>query len=191
MNQEILRDLENRTSSLNITISDVIPTLEPGEKEGMFQLKLATRGGNVLINLDSIAVQSIGVQFLEYLPTLFQNHNPAEIEENCRQSAWVVANLDNRSIQLLLRECMFHTWIDFLWYMKNERLIHRVFENCTQRCASQLMEDLDGRYRNLNPDTASPALVKKGRKAMTSILETLHRLISEGQIPDVLGLNNE
>jgi len=191
MTKDIFWDLENTTSSLNITIRDVIPSLKPDEKEGKFQLRLATRGGNVLISLDNMAVHSIGVQFLDYLHTLFPDHNPLEVEEDCRRSARVIANLNNLSIQILLRECDLVSWIDFLWYMKDARLIRRVFDNCSQRCASQLMDDLESSWSNINPDTASPVLIKKGREAMTSILATLHRLIREGQIPDVLGLDNE
>ncbi len=177
--------------ALHITINDVTPSLEREENKGQFQLKLATPRGEVIIVLDSIAIHAIAMECLERLPELVPDPKPAGFENECRKPARVIADLDDRSIQFLLRECDAGTLINFLWYMKDAKLIRLMFKNMSCSAANQLMHDLDQRWRGQNPDIVSSSDVACGHNAVVTVLKALRKLIAQGDVPDVLGVTNE
>ena len=95
--------------------------------------------------------------------------------------AWI-GLLDDRSLQVLLREVQSDDLLDFLWYMKDGEIAKRVFANLSQRAAEMLFDDLELRYGHLNPDTVPQVYIDKARAALLRILESFDQLQAEGQI---------
>lgn len=121
------------------------------------------------------------------LPTINPLYIMTNLSEMHRQSASMLADLDDRSIQLLLREIESETLLAFLWYMKDSALIKRFLSNMSKRAAEILMDDLFDMWSGKNADTVSEDLASQGQLAIAEIMTSSQRLIDEGLLPNIRG----
>ncbi|MEN3371962.1 FliG C-terminal domain-containing protein [Dechloromonas sp. ZS-1] len=138
------------------------------------------------IELSPSALQSLIFQALAYMPHMEPSIVVKGEADAFRKQACVLKDLDDRSIQLLLREVQSDTLINFLWYMKNGDLIRLVLSNMSGRAAEMLLEDLEDTWGGKDPDQATAIHAEKGQRAIAEIMSIVERLISEGQLPDFL-----
>jgi len=111
---------------------------------------------------------------------------PDKDDSGLRLTARMIAELDDHSIQLLLRETLLDTLLDFLWYLRDAALIKRVLGNMSERAGEMLMQELESQWAGKNPDTSPAAFASRGRTAVQAVMRDLRKLIEEGLVPDVL-----
>lgn len=167
--------------ALTLTASGLMPQLAKDENGG-FALTLELHGLKVVLEMDEMQVRSLGLMCLHHFPFIEPRIVVPTEEEAFRLPARSIGQLEDRSMQLLLREVQSDALIDFLWYMKDAELAKLVFRNLSQRAAQMLFEDLEGRYGRLNPDTASVTKVEQARASTLEIVAIYNRLTAEGQI---------
>lgn len=181
--------LEKDDDGLRVTVHDAVPHLvrtsaDDGEH---FELRIEAGSASLVTRLTPAALQTLGLQCVALMPQLAPQYSVAGSEDAYRLPARLVKELDDRSIQILLRECQSDALIDFLWYMKDAELIKLVLRNLSQRAAEMIMDDLDLRWRGKNPDATLEANARRGREAVCEIMALVRRLIAASAIPDVLG----
>lgn len=178
--------LEKDDSGLHVTVQQAVPSLaKDGEH---FRLRFDVGTDSFTAVLSPAALQTLGLQCIAHLPALAPQMSVASVEDAIRLPARLLKELDDRSIQLLLRECQSDDLINFLWYMKDAELLKLMLRNLSQRAAEMLMDDLDQTWRGKNPDDTLAIHAKRGREAVEEIMTIVRRLIDEGQLPDVLGV---
>lgn len=150
-------------------------------------LKFNAVGDNFVVVLTPLDLQMLGLQCLTLMPSIVQQYSASSPADLARLMAKPLRNLEDRGIQILLRECQSDTLIDFLWYMKDAGLIEHVMNNMSSRAAEMLMEDLVCRWEDINPDTTNETNVNKGISAVREIVAIFNRLVAEGQIVNPLG----
>ena len=106
-------------------------------------------------------------------------------EEDCfRKQVKYLSYYSDRSIQFMLREIQSEILIDFLWYMKDIDLIKKILMNISERAREMILEDLENKWSNINPDNCLIVYAKLGRNAVKEINSIINRLIMEGQLED-------
>jgi len=182
--------LEKDDSGLRVTLTQATPSVTRDDAPGSenFQLRIDADGATFVAILTPAALQTLGLQCVAHMPSLAPQYTVASVEDAYRMPARLLKELDDRSVQLLLRECQSDTLIDFLWYMKDVDLLKLMLKNMSERAAEMLMDDLDTRWRGRNPDHVLELHAKDGRAAVLEIMTIVRRLIAETQIPDVLGV---
>lgn len=180
---------EKDDQGLRIALTGVVPTLQPPtEGQTDYRLCFHLNGDRVTAELTPAMLQTLGLQCVALMPEVGPQYAVASLEEAHRLPARALAHLDDRAIQVLLRECYCDSLIDFFWYMKDKALMKSFLRNMSQRAAEMLVEDIDEKWRGKNPDTAVLDYARRGREAVADILAIARRLIEEGQLPDVLGV---
>ena len=181
--------LEKDDDGVRVTVRDAVPHLvrqasADGER---IELRIEVDGAALIAQLTPAALQTLGLQCVALMPQLAPQYTVAGSEDAYRLPARLIRELDDRSIQILLRECQSDTLIDFLWYMKDVALLKLVLRNLSQRAAEMMMDDLDVRWRGKNPDATLEANARRGRDAVREIMDIVRRLIAASAIDDVLG----
>ena len=169
--------------AFTLTASGLMPKL--AKNENGFALTLELQGMKVVLEMDEMQVHSLGLMCLHHFPFIEPRIVAPTEEDAFRFPARSIGELEDRSMQLLLREVQSESLIDFLWYMKDAELAKRVFRNMSQRAAEMLYDDLERRYGRVNPDTASVARVEQARASTLEIVAIYNRLADEGQIERV------
>lgn len=170
--------------SLTLTASGMMPQLAKDEN-GCFSLSLELQGLKVVLEMDETQVRSLGLMCLHHFPFIEPRIVVPTEEEAFRLPARSIGLLEDRSMQLLLREVQSDALIDFLWYMKDAELAKLVFRNLSQRAAQMLFEDLEGRYGHQNPDSAAVSRVEQARASTLEIVAIYNRLADEGLIAHI------
>ena len=182
-------NIEKDESGLRVTVHDAVLSLLPDAVPDSRNVQLRIDVGNdsFVALLTPSALQTLGLQCVALMPQLGPQYTVAGVEDAYRLPARLLKELDDRSIQLLLRECQSDSLIDFLWYMKDADLIKLMLRNMSERAAEMMMDDLDRGWRGKNPDRALVVHARRGRDAVQVVMSIVRRLIAEGQLPDVLG----
>ena len=180
--------LEKNDKGMCVTLTHATPTIAPDDTPGNFQLRFETGTDTAIITLTSSALQTLGLQCAALMPALFPAFTVAGVEDAYRVPVRAMKEMDDRSIQLLLRECQSETLIDFLWYMKDGDLIKLILRNMSERAAEMMMDDITHRWHGKNPDTSLLIHARRGREAILEVMGILRRLIAESQIPDIFGV---
>jgi flagellar motor switch protein FliG len=175
--------MDKGTAPIQLSAEGILPKLEKDELDNYF-LMLDIPDQPVKIKLDSSQVRTLGLLCCHYFPNLEPRFVVPSEEEAYRLPARVFAHLDDRSIQLLLREVQSESLIIFLWYMKDPRIVKKIFKNLAVRAAQMLLDDLQVKYDELkDPDKATLVVIEDGRGEALEIMKTLDRLQAEGVIP--------
>lgn len=153
-------------------------------ENGNYELEFDAESGKYSVNLSPNEMQNIGLQCLLYFPWIEPSLKMKSIAETYRLPAQKIKLLDNRSIQLLLRETQSETLVDFLWFMKDADLMRLIFKNMSSRAADMFLDDLREKYFGKNPDKTES---NNGKEAAQIIVGTVNRLIDENQIPQIYG----
>ncbi|HEX8989952.1 MAG TPA: FliG C-terminal domain-containing protein [Rhodocyclaceae bacterium] len=179
--------IEKDENRLSVSLKEAVPSVV---KEGeMFRLQFDAGNDQVAVLLSPSTLQMLGLQCVALMPAIAPQLSVASVEQAFRMPAQIFKELDDRSIQTLLRECQFEYVIDFLWYMKDAELMKAFMRNMSQRAAEMLMDDLNSCWRGKDPDRTLAVSAKRGRDAVEAIISIARRLIREGQIPDVFGVD--
>jgi hypothetical protein len=157
------------------------------DDDGDFTLRVQVDGAQVEIELSRTSLQTLGLQCVALLPALAPHLKVDGVNAAYRLQAACLEELDDRSMQVLIRELQSDVMIDALWYMKDAGLIRKVLKNMSRRAAEMLMDDMDRRWHGRNPDTAPPDKNRSGRFALLEVLSIARRQMDEGQIPDYFG----
>ena len=190
MSQEYQGSLTIRKSGDNIAVR-----IEGGysdlrqEEDGSYTLYMGVGEDSVEVGLSPTALQTLGLQCVMFIPELLPQHTIASVEDSYRFPARLIGHMDNRSMQLMLRETQADDLTTFLWYMKDAELIRKVCRNMSKRAAELLVEDMEQRWRGKDPDTTLESEAGVGRTAVLEILSIVRRLADEGQIPHFYGVN--
>ena len=152
---------------------------------GQFTLTIATDNGGVNVNLSLTALQSLVRQCEPYLSDGTPTVKFETSADLFREPALVLKHLDDRSIQCLLRETQSQTLVDFLWYMKDDELIKQILDNCSKRAAALMMDDLECDWQDKDPDNIPQAYARRGRDAVTEVMDVYYKLVKSGDILDL------
>ena len=152
-----------------------------------FKVRFDMEEGSFTALMTLAELQSLGLQCVVHIPSLMPEMSLRSKEDAVRHPARLLKELDDRSIQILLRECQSDVLVDFLWYMKDADLLKLVLRNMSQRAAEMLMEDIEGKWSGKNPDSTLDAHAKLGRTAVEEIMGIVLRLADEGQVVDIWG----
>ena len=168
---------------ISLSAAGLFPKLEKDE-HGKFSLSLDLQSMKVSLQLDDAQVRTLGLMCLHHFPYIEPRIIVPEEEDAYRLPARKIGELDDRSMQILLREVQSDSLINFVWYMKDPELAKLVFTNMSQRAAQMLFEDLNSKYGNQSPDTAPSRVVENARASTLEIIAVFDRLVGEGQIPN-------
>ncbi len=158
------------------------------DEDGTYTLTAYVGDDAVEVGMSPAAVQTLGLQCAMYFPALTPQHTVASVEEAYRLPARFIREMDNRALQLLLREVQSDELTTFLWYMKDAELLRKVCRNMSRRAAEMLVEDMDQQWHGKDPDKALDAEAGVGREAVLQMLSFVRRLADEGQIPNYYGV---
>jgi flagellar motor switch protein FliG len=172
--------LTHAAGQLSICLSEAWPELSPTE-DGNYRLRCYSAGDDTVdVMLDATALEQLGRACLPHLRPISPVRTTAEAEAPFREPAYFLKDLDNRAIQLLLREMQSESLIVFLWYMKDPDLIRKMLGNFSERAASMLMDDLFARGGGNDPNSALLIEAEVGRTVVREVLELVTRLAEEG-----------
>lgn len=175
--------MDKGKSPIQLSADGLLPKLEKDEL-GNYFLILDIPDQPVQIKLDSSQVRTLGLLCCHYFPNLEPRFVVPSEEEAYRLPARALVYLDDRSIQLFLREVQSESLIYFLWYMKDPKIVKKIFKNMAVRAAQMLTDDLQAKFEQLNdPDQATLVVIEEGRAEALEVMKILDRLQSEGQIP--------
>lgn len=158
------------------------------DEDGTYTLMACVGDDTVEVGMEPAAMQTLALQCAMYFPQLAPQHTVASVEEAYRLPARFIREMDNRSLQLLLREVESDELTTFLWYMKDAELIRKICRNLSQRAAEMLVDDLSQQWQGQDPDTALDAQAGVGRAAVLHLLSLVRRLADEGRIPNYYGV---
>lgn len=103
-----------------------------------------------------------------------------DAENAWRKSGWILKQLDNRSLKLLLLELQSETLIMALWYLKDRDFAKTVMRNMSKAGAERLTDDLINKFEGQDPDNACTNMREGGRANLNETLSILYRLADEG-----------
>lgn len=137
------------------------------------------------VELTDINMKAFGLTAIATCPIL----NPEIVLDSeldaVRYLAKPLFELDDRSIQLLLREVQSDTLIYFMWFIKDEELIQTIFRNMSQRAGEMLADDLleiSTRYGNPDSERVKKTVLRDAMDSTKYIVSVYNRLSDEGQI---------
>ena len=161
-------------------------------EENNVKYLMATCGEHTIkLEMSPSVLINMALALLPYVPNLDPQYVDVLEDDPVRVQAQFIKHYDNRSIQILLRECQSDSLIDFLWYMNDGDLIKLFFRNMSQRAAEMLFEDLQVKWGTKNPRKCYKTDIQHGRLAVQDILTNTYKLIQEGSLDDIMkGLDN-
>lgn len=162
------------------SLGDALPELRPSGEAGHYVLTLQAEPHRLDVVLDGEALCLLGQQCLPLLHREEPSPGLSTADDELREAASLLKELDDRAIQCLLRDCSSDLLILFLWYMKDAALIRKLLHNCSQRAAQMLLADLVARKEGQNPDQASEEELEIGREATRTVLKTVQHLARKG-----------
>ena len=173
-------------NALSVRLRGATPELRVDES-GFFTLLMYVNDDQVEIDLSPADMQTLGMLCVAHLPGLAPKYAVANSEDAYRHPARFIKEMDDRDMQLVIRELQCPTIVDFLWYMKDAELIRKILKNISRSAADMLMDDLSDRWHGKNPDTARIRDARTGRAAVEEMLHIIQRVVDEGQIMNYFG----
>lgn len=152
-----------------------------------YHLSLTTGDGGRMqgIVLNEAQVRTFALAALHLLPDFTPKYAVPDEQEIYRLPARKLAQLDDHSIQVWLREMEADTLINFLWFMNDEALAEKVVRNMSAVAGKMLAEDLNAKYGELDPDTAPMAYVAPARQAAIEAVDVFERLRRARNVMDL------
>ena len=87
-----------------------------------------------------------------------------------------LVSMDDRTLQILIRELEPDTLIRFLWYMKNDKLVKKVVKNCSRTAGDFLIEDLE-LLKRTDPDETTGLFAKSGQDAIKHVIKIYNEIL--------------
>lgn len=166
-------------TEIGIALAITPDALCVGLAEGVYSIAFQSGADTVNLTLSPDLLTTLGLQCIAHMPQISPHLAVFGIEGSYRQTAAFIKTLDDRSLQVLLRECGSDTLACFLWYMKDGELIRQVFNNISQRAAEMLMDILEQQWSKRKPDNPASPWVQHGRAATLGMLALARRLANE------------
>lgn len=98
-----------------------------------------------------------------------------------------LSKLDNRGIQLWLRELTSAGLLNGLWYLNDFELLKRVCANMSSQASGVLIELLGSDEYCINPEHAPTVLRERGEEAVREMLDAARLLVESEAIEDIFG----
>jgi hypothetical protein len=171
---------------------------------GPIRLSEAEEAETVLMSLLSSFVESGDVELSPIHRVIGlrarSNDYPRVLSRIIEAPVRTVLNMEDRSLNLVLREVSPVPWADFIGYAGNVRLLRKVLFNCTRNKGDLLLDRLDSNWPEILSDEvqAQPELSENfltetmhrspidqdtlGISAAESVLRSIDQLECEGQI---------
>ena len=167
---------------LTLRLNNAWPELAPAA-DGDYCLRFySAEKDTVQLRLDAATLEELGRACLPHLRPLVPERTTPEAEAPFREPAYFLKELEDSLIRMILREMPSDTLIFFLWYMKDEELIRKVMNNCSERAARMLMEDLFARHGDSgDPDHALKYLAECGRETVREVMALVMCLAEESR----------
>lgn len=150
-----------------------------------FKLTFKANDIDLELELSEMNLKALGLELIRVCPVLQPEIKLDGSNDGYRYLASSFKELDDRDIQIWLREVQSDSLIYFLWFMKDQDIIERVFKNMSARAAEMLLEDLTA-VASSRGDPDSPRVHKgtlaSARQEVQSVMSILNRLKDEGQI---------
>ena len=175
-------------TQMSLDISHPTFKLFYDQEENRYFLTFEKSDIKVKVNLFSRSFRVMVMQGQALLSSSSDILTPPEVDASCRESAWPLRHLNDRSWRLMLRETQLDDLLLILWYLKDIGIAQGVLRNMSVRAGDEMTRMLAERFEGRIPDNLPVNDVDaiQARKALTAILSTLVRLISEGQIGEIL-----
>ena len=166
-------------NTISVAFNNPVFTLEKDDVRN-YLMSFTQDDSKITIQLPQSTFEAFVHQGQVLLPSQERTLPDVEQENAFRMTAWIIKQLDDRSLQLLLRELQSDTLIILLWYLKDRDFAKTVMRNMSTSAAEMLTDDLINRFQGRNPDT--DRMGDAGRFELNEALSILHRLADEGQI---------
>lgn len=144
------------------------------EGDGQFTLSFECRDSELFIELDEDSMRQLNLAL-----EISASHaaNPP-----VRWQTQRLMVLEDRCLQVLIRNLERSALVDWLWYLNDAHLIRKVVACCSNHAGEALINDLCDRWMGIPPERASREQQERGRQALTAVMATFRRLALEGQI---------
>ena len=149
------------------------------------KLTFSENGVDLEIELSEQNTKALGMELIRVCPVLKPEIKLEGTNDSYRLLASEIKELDNRGMQLWLREVQSDALIMFLWFMKDRDLIELVFKNMSERAAEMLLDDLTELSLSRGDPDGSKANKKnliEARNMLQDLVKILNRLQDEGHI---------
>ena len=169
--------------SERVEISGCSSMVEKGD-DGMFRVEFSTGAGRLSARLDQAGLRVLALQAGAFFPP--GERVSEEGWDAVREGVRDIAEIDDRSAQLLIRELQSDDLIDCLWFAKSMGLTELIVRNMSSRAAEMLVDDMARRWGGKDPDKAKRLERERGRAACSEVFKIAMRLADESQIPKFL-----
>ena len=169
-------------NTLSFTFDNPSFTLEKNEAGRSYAMRFTQGDTDITIQVPPSIFDALVNQGQALLPLHEKMLPDIEAENVWRETGWILKQLDDRSLQLVMRELQHVKLITVLWYLKDRDFAKTVMRNMNKAVAEKLTDDLITAFEGQNPDNASADRREEGRLMLNEMLSILYRLADEGQI---------
>lgn len=147
------------------------------DKSGAFQIEFAGDSGEVNLIISSVSFYYLLLATQQQDPHKRSAHSRPSLEA-IRHPCCIFSRLTDGQVQSLLRGIQVETWADFMWIMGDEQIIKQIFRNLSYPAAQSLLEDLNRKWRGVNPDKATREQLHAGIQAIQELATQLAKIVS-------------
>lgn len=170
------------TNAISFAFNNPSFMLEKSEDARSYVMRFTQDDTEVIIQVPPNTFDALVHQGQALLPSHEKTLPDVEAENSWRKSGWILKQLDDLSLQFLLRELQSESLIIVLWYLKDRDFAKAVMRNMSKAAAEMLTDDLITKFHGRNPDEYRADMREAGRLELNETLSILYRLADEGII---------
>ncbi len=171
------------TLKASINASNIVDLELTQINDNEFTLQIDSNEIQLSLHLNSAQIQILGLKCVHYIPDIEPKFAVASEEDVFRIPVKEIITLEDREIQIIMREAQAGDTQQLIWYMQDtEGFASKFLNNMSQRAAEIMRDDLESHYGEQHPDTAESHRTEKARKATLHILNIAKHLQRTGEI---------
>lgn len=140
-----------------------------------FDLESDLQGVSVELYLSLDSICDLVNSAYGYIAQEYDSNLDLKPIEVLRRQGNIFRILDNETIQFVTNYSDFKDVVDFMWIMRDQKIIKNVLDSQTKHKAADLLYELETRWWGKNPDRADQAEIEQGMDAMRRIVGFLYK----------------
>lgn len=167
--------IEYCDSRINVSSAAVYDHISP-QPDGTYRMDFRGSNGNIALTISPLSHYLLQQSLHPQAICNGQSVNMTWIN-TLRFPCELIRDIEDRQVQLFLREIQAEVLIDFMWIMCDARIIQKLVDNCSYRAGALLMEDLTKKWHGKKPDQASKEALQRGVDALMTAARILDEII--------------
>mgnify|MGYP003404594782 FL=1 len=175
MNKQQNLAIEYCGSRLNVSSAAVYDHIST-QPDGTYCMNFRGSNGHIAITISPLSHYLLQQSLHPQAICHGQTANMAWIN-TLRFPCELIRDIEDRQVQIFLREIQAEELIDFMWIMSDARIIQKLVDNCSYRAGTMLMDDLTKKWHGKKPDQASKEALQMGVDALMTVARILDEII--------------